>query len=78
MTEAGGAIPTYLSHSWGGIEGGIPTQVIHAPLDAPNAISHAGSRDWKYSSGWKKVRMVMAFTKRRMMRRYIMSLRWYS
>lgn len=31
------------------------TQVIQAPLPLPNAICQAGSRDWKYSSGWKKV-----------------------
>lgn len=37
------------------------TQVIHAPLFEPNAISQAGSSDWKYSSGWKKVRMLSAF-----------------
>jgi hypothetical protein len=33
----------------------IPTHVIQAPLWLPNAIFHAGSSDWKYSSGWKKV-----------------------
>ena len=31
------------------------TQVIQAPLSFPKAICQAGSRDWKYSSGWKKV-----------------------
>lgn len=31
--------------------GRLLTQVIHAPLSAPNAISHAGSSDWKNSSG---------------------------
>jgi hypothetical protein len=29
--------------------------VIQAPLWLPNAIFHAGSSDWKYSSGWKNV-----------------------
>ena len=37
------------------------TQVIHAPLSAPKAISQAGSRDWKNSSGWKKVLTLSAF-----------------
>ena len=32
-----------------------PTHVIQAPLWLPNAIFHAGSSDWKYSSGWKNV-----------------------
>jgi hypothetical protein len=36
------------------------TQVIHAPLSLPNAICQAGSRDWKYSSGWKNVLMLSA------------------
>ena len=40
------------------------TQVIQAPLSAPNAIRHAGSSDWKYSSGWKKVLMLRALTMR--------------
>ena len=38
----------------------ILTQVIQAPLSLPNAISQAGSSDWKYSSGWKKVLMLSA------------------
>jgi len=42
-------------------EGKKPTQVIHAPLSLPNAICQAGSKDWKYSSGWKNVRMLSAF-----------------
>jgi len=41
--------------------GGKLTQVIHAPLSLPNAICQAGSNDWKYSSGWKKVWMLNAF-----------------
>ena len=40
---------------------GLITQVIHAPLFAPKAISHAGSSDWKNSSGWKKVSTLSAF-----------------
>lgn len=34
------------------------TQVNQAPLWGPKARFHAGSRAWKYSSGWKKVRPV--------------------
>ena len=41
------------------------THVIQAWLSAPNASCHAGSRDWKYSSGWKKVHSVNAFTMRK-------------
>lgn len=33
------------------------TQVTQAPLWGPNVRSHAGSSDWKNSSGWKKVRI---------------------
>jgi len=36
-------------------------QVIHAPLSLPNTICQAGSKDWKYSSGWKNVLMLSAF-----------------
>lgn len=36
------------------------TQVVQAPLSGPKAASQAGSRDWKYSSGWKKVLMLKA------------------
>ena len=39
----------------------LPTQVIHAPLSLPKAICHAGSSDWKNSSGWKKVLILSAF-----------------
>lgn len=41
------------------------TQVIHAPLSSPNTTRQAGSKDWKYSSGWKKVRMTRALTMRK-------------
>lgn len=44
--------------------GGHRTQVSQAPLEEPNAISHAGSRAWKYSSGWKKVVMERALMRR--------------
>jgi len=40
------------------------TQVIHAPASSPNASCQAGSRHWKYSSGWKNVRKVKAFSSR--------------
>lgn len=40
------------------------TQVSQAPLEEPNAMSHAGSRAWKYSSGWKKVAMERALMRR--------------
>lgn len=30
----------------------------------PNAICHAGSNDWKNSSGWKNVRTTSALTRR--------------
>jgi hypothetical protein len=40
------------------------TQVIQALLEAPKARRQAGSRDWKYSSGWKKVRSVRALAVR--------------
>ena len=40
------------------------TQVIQAPLSSPKAICQAGSSDWKYSSGWKKVCTLKAFTTR--------------
>lgn len=44
-----------------GIRGEIClTHVIHGPLLSPKAICHAGSSDWKYSSGWKKVLMLNA------------------
>ena len=46
-----------------GFEGGF-THVIQAPWWWPKASCHAGSRDWKNSSGWKKVRSVRAFTMR--------------
>ena len=38
--------------------------MIHAPLRAPNAMRHAGSSAWKYSSGWKKVRTHSALSTR--------------
>ena len=41
------------------------TQVIQALLAPPKASCHAGSSDWKNSSGWKKVRSVSAFTVRK-------------
>jgi hypothetical protein len=41
------------------------TQVIQALLAGPKASCHAGSRDWKNSSGWKKERRVSAFTMRK-------------
>lgn len=41
------------------------TQVIQALLEGPKASCHAGSRDWKNSSGWKKERRVSAFTMRK-------------
>jgi hypothetical protein len=41
------------------------THVIQALLCWPKASCHAGSRDWKNSSGWKKVRNVNAFTMRK-------------
>jgi hypothetical protein len=44
--------------------GGMITQVIQALLDWPKARRQAGSRDWKYSSGWKKVRRVRALAMR--------------
>lgn len=47
---------------------GPVTHVIQAPLFASNAISQAGSSDWKYSSGWKKVRIVSAFRMRNAIR----------
>lgn len=34
--------------------------MIHAPLSGPKAICHAGSSDWKYSSGWKNVLILSA------------------
>ena len=34
-------------------------------LAPPKASCHAGSSDWKNSSGWKKVRRVSAFTMRK-------------
>ena len=43
------------------------TQVIHAPELGPKAIPHAGSSDWKYSSGWKKVFIQRAFMMRNTM-----------
>lgn len=46
----------YLNQNW------EPTQVIHAPLSPPKASCHAGSRAWKYSSGWKKVATASALT----------------
>lgn len=45
------------------------THVIQAPLPLPNTTCQAGSNDWKYSSGWKKVRKESAFTKRNATRR---------
>lgn len=42
------------------------THVIHAPLLAPKASRHAGSRAWKNSSGWKKVARYQALTRRMM------------
>jgi hypothetical protein len=43
--------------------------VIQGPWLSPNAIFHAGSRDWKNSSGWKNVRTVRALTRRKAMRK---------
>ena len=40
------------------------TQVNHAPLLEPKARSQAGSRDWKNSSGWKKVAIHQALMSR--------------
>lgn len=40
------------------------TQVNHAPLLEPKAKSQAGSRDWKNSSGWKKVAIHQALMSR--------------
>lgn len=45
---------------WGGF-----THVIQARACWPKASCHAGSRDWKNSSGWKKVRSVKALTMRK-------------
>lgn len=42
----------------------IRTQVIQALLSLPKAVCHAGSNDWKYSSGWKKVLTARALTVR--------------
>lgn len=42
--------------------------MIQAPLSGPKAICHAGSRAWKYSSGWKKVCMKWALMMRKMKR----------
>lgn len=39
--------------------------MIQAAAGWPKASCHAGSRDWKNSSGWKKVRSVRALTMRR-------------
>jgi len=47
------------------VKGSAFTQVIQALLVSPKASCHAGSSDWKYSSGWKKVRSVSAFTMRK-------------
>lgn len=49
--------------------GAALTQVIQGPWSPPNAIFHAGSSDWKNSSGWKNVRTVRALTRRKAMRR---------
>ena len=48
----------------------VLTQVSQAPLLGPKARSQAGSRDWKNSSGWKKV-----VTQKALMRRMMMMLR---
>jgi hypothetical protein len=48
--------------------------VIQGPWLSPNAIFHAGSRDWKNSSGWKNVRTVRALTRRKAMRKRRMLL----
>lgn len=45
------------------------TQVIQGAWSSPNAARQAGSRDWKNSSGWKKVRTVQAFTRRKATRK---------
>ena len=45
------------------------TQVIQGAWSSPNAARQAGSRDWKNSSGWKKVRTVKALTRRKAMRK---------
>lgn len=41
------------------------TQVIQALLASPKASCQAGSRDWKNSSGWKKVCKAKAFVRRK-------------
>ena len=41
------------------------SHVIQAPDVGPKAICQAGSRAWKYSSGWKKVLIVNAFRRRK-------------
>ena len=63
MTEAGVSTPSsFVSALWfHGSAFKQLTQVIHAPLSLPKAISQAGSSDWKYSSGWKNVLMLRAF-----------------
>lgn len=48
---------------------GRPTQVIQAPESGPKASCQAGSRDWKNSSGWKKVWRRRALRRRRARRR---------
>ena len=40
------------------------TQVSQAPLRGPKASCQAGSRAWKYSSGWKKVASQKALMRR--------------
>lgn len=45
------------------------THVIQVPCSLPKAICHAGSRDWKNSSGWKKVRRVKALRMRKAIRK---------
>ncbi len=49
--------------------GATLTQVIQGPWSPPNAIFHAGSSDWKNSSGWKNVRTVRALMRRKAMRK---------
>src|SRR5271170_4813292 len=70
-------------HSWRavssqlvGTSGAALTHVIQAPLFFPNAICHAGSSDWKYSSGWKKVRIVRALSIRNATRNRKISSEW--
>jgi hypothetical protein len=52
MIAAGVPIPAFdISSRLLGADLKKLTHVIQAPLSFPKAISHAGSNDWKYSSG---------------------------